>query len=605
VEAFTEAAAERRSAAGGAGGGDAAAATFEDLSRAIGRALIASHDYGRAVSYFNAQLGDGGLAPGHRAALRADLTALLLKLSRFEAAGALLGETLREAGLAEGGGEADAAAQVRDVTALRFAVAGLAAQSRAQRGARDPAGALATLRRALALQRRVLEEARGGGGGGGGGEGKGEGGGGGGGGGAGVLSLDEEKDIACALCIELGGALPSEEAQAVFSEAVRLCPGSEAAQLQLARVALLRGDAAACRGALDGAFAINAGSQAAAVMLSELLSKEDDPAASVGALGALLEAQPNNYGVLFKMAQLLKRCGTLREAMPRFLKAAVRARPSAEADAGYRLVHGYVLRVTNKPAEAVRVLNALRTGAGGGGGGGGGAPAGGAPDGAKGAAGGTAAAGAGKGKGGEAGGSLLDWPLLAVEQMVRIYLSPDGEPLWAAGSRGGGGGGAPAAAAAAAPSDMLATAERLLSEAPPAVQASPRWEVMRCSVLIAGRGKEAVEEAVGRLAGVLEADPECIPALGALAAAFYVSGESAKARTQLKRLLKLPSAGRGEWAEECVDAWLLLSDIYADTGKPDQAAEAVERALKLDGSAGRALVHLGALAEKELRYAGA
>ena len=32
---------------------------------------------------------------------------------------------------------------------------------------------------------------------------------------------------------------------------------------------------------------------------------------------------------------------------------------------------------------------------------------------------------------------------------------------------------------------------------------------------------------------------------------------------QLKRLLKLPSAGPGEWCEESLGAWLMLADIYA------------------------------------------
>ena len=49
-------------------------------------------------------------------------------------------------------------------------------------------------------------------------------------------------------------------------------------------------------------------------------------------------------------------------------------------------------------------------------------------------------------------------------------------------------------------------------------------------MLIASRGAEAVDEAISRLAGVLEADPESIPALAALNVAFIVSGQAPKAR---------------------------------------------------------------------------
>ena len=194
----------------------------------------------------------------------------------------------------------------------------------------------------------------------------------------------------------------------------------------------------------------------------------------------------------------------------------------------------------------------------------------------------------------------IDWAVLATEQMVRIYLTPDGDPLWTARL------GAPSDPASdASLHETLDEAERLLGEAPSSAQKSTLWEVLRCSILVARRSAESLDEAVARLAAVLEAEGDHLPAMNLLSTAFLVSGQAAKARTALKRLLKQPSAGPGPLAEVCVDAWLQLAAISDESGKPDQATEAVQRALALDESAGRAWEYLGGLAERELRYADA
>ena len=92
-------------------------------------------------------------------------------------------------------------------------------------------------------------------------------------------------------------------------------------------------------------------------------------------------------------------------------------------------------------------------------------------------------------------------------------------------------------------------------------------------------------------------------ALLALATAFMVSKQTPKARNQLKRLLRLPFDA--DSTDEFVQAWLLLADIYAESGKLDQAQEALQRALGLDAACSRAYEFLGGIAERELRYAEA
>ena len=373
VEAYTAAQSERRSvsaARSGSGSGGGPSAAEEELARAIGKALVASHDYRRAVKYYEGALAaSAGGGSSRRAALRGDFTELLLRLHRLEAARALLDEALGEAGVpgmppAAGGSAAPAPAAapapplspaaVKDVAALRHAVRGLATLAAVQAGAREEEAARGALRAALAHQRLVVECARSSGSGSGSGSGSpgaGEAGEGawlaGGGASAGSsaaassataigLSLEAEKAYAAELCCELGALLGGEEAAALYAEAARVAPGSEAAHLAVAGSALARGDSAGCRAALTTVTALNPGSASAAVMLADVLFKEADSRSALAALGVLLDKQPCNYGVMHKLVLLLRRERRLGAELPRLLRNAVRADSTASTHAGYR-----------------------------------------------------------------------------------------------------------------------------------------------------------------------------------------------------------------------------------------------------------------------------
>lgn len=71
---------------------------------------------------------------------------------------------------------------------------------------------------------------------------------------------------------------------------------------------------------------------------------------------------------------------------------------------------------------------------------------------------------------------------------------------------------------------------------------------------------------------------ESVPAILALAQAYMILKHTAKARIQLKRLIKV------NWsladAEELEKGWILLSDIYCTTGKYDLATEQLRRCLR-------------------------
>lgn len=90
--------------------------------------------------------------------------------------------------------------------------------------------------------------------------------------------------------------------------------------------------------------------------------------------------------------------------------------------------------------------------------------------------------------------------------------------------------------------------------------------------------------------GVIAKVPQCpthasarvqkdsIPVLLAMAQAYMLLKQVPKARTQLKRLAKVP------WtldeAEDLEKSWLLLADIYCQGGKFDLASELLSRCLQ-------------------------
>jgi tetratricopeptide (TPR) repeat protein len=186
-----------------------------------------------------------------------------------------------------------------------------------------------------------------------------------------------------------------------------------------------------------------------------------------------------------------------------------------------------------------------------------------------------------------------------------VYLSPDGDPLWLLPGADASQQAQQQAAEAAA------TAQRLLDDIPPE-RRSPRHEILCAYVQMSPlhngggdsrRAAASADAAIARLASILELDPDNCEALLALATAFVLRKEAAKARAQLKRLLKQPF--NSAIPETFISGWLCLADLFVESVKGDQAADALQRALDLDASCGRAHELLGNIADAEKRWADA
>lgn len=484
------------------------------LARKIGKALVSLHDYRRAVQYYSTALAGEeasgtGSTSSDKAGLRSDLTELLVKLQRHDDARRMIQEALQASEGAD------------DVVGLQYARRNLLLLAKVQRGAKDENGALETLGQAMGVQSRMLSILR-----------RGDS-------SAGGASLDAEREEAAKLCVDAGNLCEAcspprdDKAREYYNESLRHVDGYQPAWLALARLHLRRGELEECRNACATITASDPACEEAAVMLADLEFRSNETGAAMYHFGALLEKQPCNYNVMYKLLGLLKRAGRVSD-ISRFLRLAVRHNPSAEADVGYKAVKGVHHRYINEPHEAIKMLNTIRL--------------------------------------------TSEWGLVATEHMVMTYLSPDSDPLWldrdqaaaSSGSDGGGGSnaapqgktGAGGANAAQDIQESVRVANRLLEDVPQNLR-NTRHEVWCCYVLLASRGfnKNAVDDAMGRLGAILDRDPDSIPALLALATAFMATKQLPKARNQLKRLLKLPFDS--DRTDEFVSAWLMLAEIYS------------------------------------------
>lgn len=539
-----------------------------------------------------------------RSAIRTQLATLFMQLKRYADARALIQGVLDSADVQE----AIANTGKSDILTLRFAREHLLLLSKVHMAAGAQSEVLAALSGAYDIALRCLDAARRAAGPTGAADVA----------GAGLISVDEERRAVAVLSLHLAQACLDhtppelEKGQQALVAAMRhaealphggaveaslLKKGSpgveggdvtggpketgsgpaslwEQAALALAAYHLQQGEDDQCRAICASVLKANPSCGDAALLSADILFRGGDVNAAIYNFSTFLEApgQATNWDVLYKLAHLLKRAGKAAETS-RFLKAAAAASSSAEHSAGYKLVQGLLYMWTGDIAAAVRNLNAARA-----------SPA---------------------------------YALQSVKAMAMLYLSPDSDPLWLdRDAQAEGIVGQDTTAASAASQGQQASAREILSsidvvnklieDLPPGLQGrdSPSAEVLRAyCLMLSGRAKQAtgaIEDAIGKLAGILEAQPDYVPALLALSTAFLIQGQSSKARNTVKRLLKTPGH-EVQYGQEACSAWLLLADLYAEQGKLDQASEALNRALAVDVSSSRAHEVLGGIAERELR----
>ena len=127
--------------------------------------------------------------------------------------------------------------------------------------------------------------------------------------------------------------------------------------------------------------------------------------------------------------------------------------------------------------------------------------------------------------------------------------------------------------------------------------------VLRAYALMIRGQPSATSEAQAILAELFSADEAFAPAIAAMATLLLLSGETTKAKNQLKHLSRLPVDV--EASEDFVRGYLMLADVQMEASKNDIAIRMCQEALKRDRASALAWEILGDIAEREMSYADA
>jgi len=131
-----------------------------------------------------------------------------------------------------------------------------------------------------------------------------------------------------------------------------------------------------------------------------------------------------------------------------------------------------------------------------------------------------------------------------------------------------------------------------------------RIRVYECQALMFTRNKAKAEQALNILGNIFErGNKNFVPALLATAQAQVITKQITKARNQLKRITDIAKKFyTSEWSDEFERAWLLLADIYIQSGKFDLASQFCHLAKDHNRSCGKAWELLGLIYEREQSY---
>ena len=376
------------------------------------------------------------------------------------------------------------------------------------------------------------------------------------GGGASKDVVDIEKSRLSELCQRLGAWYlqdgKDKDAEIELSASLEANPHNIETMLTLANMYRSKGndDPAAvelCRSQCRKVISSNPTNEAATIILSESLFSSDDSDEAVIPLQELLKECPSNYHALEKIIILLRRSGRLEEVPP-YMEAASKADTRSSSHPGYHFCCGLYARFTNDPIKAVQEFNRARRD--------------------------------------------NEWGPDALVYMIELYLNPDNDSAWE-----GVGTSASEAAVDENHAENIAVAESLLEELTPKARDKRRLTVLKAYCSLATRQKSKVEEAMRTFVDLLEQDQDYLPAVLGMATGFMVEKRDNKAKNLLRRVGTLQQQkSDGEDYEKAV---LLLAKFNMDTGNHGASQELCQRCLSNNRSCSTAWDILGMGYEKK------
>ncbi|KAG8443540.1 hypothetical protein GDO86_012083 [Hymenochirus boettgeri] len=489
------------------------------LANRIGQALIRTHQYKKAINYYEAAQKISG-----QDFLCCDLAELLLKLKQYNKAEVVL----------KG---AQAQQPVTDLTSMMNEVKCLVLLGRTYKNYKKEE-LVDTLNKALELQQRILKRV--------------------------PMEQPEmvpaQKQLAAAICAQLAEHYvdhkDNEKAVKYYKEAILYSETNSKVMLELSHLYLVMGDLDSCENQCSVLLQDQRLKEEAAMMMADVMFQKQDYTKSIELFHQIVEVNPDNFTVLSKLIDLLRRSGNLPK-VPTYLEMAISHSSRSTLDPGFNYCKGLYCWYQGKPNEALMYFNKARKDS--------------------------------------------EWGSSAINNMVQICLNPDndliggevfdklGEDNRILGER--------------RESEILGvrTAEKLLKDYHPrTAQGQSQLVLLQSHCLMATKEKANVEAALNTFTEMATAEMENVSALLAVAQAYMILKQSPRARNQLKRLSKM------KWslahAEDLEKSWLLLADVYIKSGKYDIATELLKRCLLYNKSCCKAYEYLGFIMENEQSY---
>uniref|UniRef100_A0A3Q1H576 Tetratricopeptide repeat domain 21B n=1 Tax=Acanthochromis polyacanthus TaxID=80966 RepID=A0A3Q1H576_9TELE len=293
------------------------------LASKIGKALVKTHNYVKAINYYEA-----ALKTEQQNFLRYDLAELLMKMKQYERCERVLHDAL-------------AHEPVNELPTLSDDCRYLVLLAKIQNKVDKKEEALLSLQRARDVQAKVLKR----------------------------VQLEQpdavpmQKQLAAEICAEIAKHYTSqrgyERAVKFYKEALVYCETDRKVMLELARLYLTLGEVDACQEQCSVILKNDQFNEDATLMMADIMFRKEDYKQAVFHFQQLLEREPDNYPTLSRLIDLLRRSGKL-EDIPRFLDMAEKHSSRTKFEPGFNYCKGLYLWYTGEPNDALRHFNKAR-----------------------------------------------------------------------------------------------------------------------------------------------------------------------------------------------------------------------------------------------------
>lgn len=293
------------------------------LASKIGQALVKTHNYGKAINYYEAALKSGG-----QAFLRHDLAELLLKLRQYDKAEKVLTSALQQ----DTGGDIDLMMEHTKYMVLL---------ARVYQKVDRLEEAMDSLTKARDMQARVLKRVQ-------------------------VEQPDAvqaQKQLASDICVMMAEQTTQQrdydKAIKFYKEALVYNDNDSKVMLDVAGLYLTTEDLDSCQHQLMTLLKNEKENDAATIMLADLMFRKNEYDSAMYHFQQLLTLKPDHYEALSRQIDLMRRNGKLDE-VPKFLEQAENASARASLDAGFNYCKGLYEWYTGNPTAALKYFNKSR-----------------------------------------------------------------------------------------------------------------------------------------------------------------------------------------------------------------------------------------------------